>query len=93
MIDLSMSINLNDYDVSTAEFTSWVIEGNMDVYAVVAHGGNGSKMYFFKNMEDFTAFTLKFSKRPPPQVMGYKGKSSVDSSYYYCPYIPQINEI
>jgi hypothetical protein len=84
-----MSINLNDYDVSYTEFAHWVVDGNMDVYAIAAHGGNStSKMYFFKELEDFTAFTLKFSKRLPPQVMGYKGKSSVDDSFYYCPYMP-----
>ncbi|HEY6435796.1 MAG TPA: hypothetical protein VIY47_04340 [Ignavibacteriaceae bacterium] len=62
MKDLSMSINLNDYDVSYTDFTRWVIDGNMDVYAIAAHGGNGSKIYFFQDLEDFTAFTLKFSK-------------------------------
>jgi len=63
MKDLSLSINLNDYDVTTTEFTNWVVEGKMDVYAIAAHGGNGSKLYFFQNIEDFTAFTLKFTKR------------------------------
>jgi hypothetical protein len=92
MKDLSLSINLNDYNVSTTEFTNWVVEGNMDVYAIAAHGGNGSKLYFFQNIEDFTAFTLKFSKRLSGQVMGYKGKSNADASAYYAPYIPQLNE-
>ncbi|HEY6436520.1 MAG TPA: hypothetical protein VIY47_08020 [Ignavibacteriaceae bacterium] len=85
---MSNTINLNDYNVSYNQFMSWVIENNMDVYGVNAQGGNGSKIYFFQNIEDFTAFTLKFPKRPPLSTMGYKGITSVDTSYYYAPYIP-----
>lgn len=88
MKDLSLSINLNDYDVSYTIFAHWVVENGLDVYALNAHGGNGDKLYFFQDIEDFTAFTLKFSKRQTFQIMSYKGKFSVDSSAYYCPYIP-----
>lgn len=86
MNNLSFPFNLNDYNVSYTEFANWVVENHMDVYAVNAHGGNGSKTYFFQDLEDFTAFTLKFSKRLSPQLAGYSGITSVDSGYYYAPY-------
>ncbi|HEY6436384.1 MAG TPA: hypothetical protein VIY47_07325 [Ignavibacteriaceae bacterium] len=86
--DLSKSIDLGEYTITYTDFVKWVTENNMDVYAVNTNGGNGMKIFFFNDLEDYTAFTLKFSKRPSPQRMGYSGKTSVDSGVYYAPYIP-----
>lgn len=63
MNNLSSAINLIDYNITYTDFVQWVLENKMDVYAVNAQGGNGGKIYFFQDLEDFTAFTLKFSKR------------------------------
>lgn len=91
MKDLSTSIDLNEYDVTYTDFAAWVVENNIDAYGVNAIGGNNrAKLYYFENLEDFTAFTLKFSKRPPIRPLGYRGVTSVDESHYYCPYIPLI---
>jgi hypothetical protein len=89
--NLAKSIDLRDYDLTYTDFAKWVVDNGMDVYAVNTRGGNGAKIYFFNDLEDFTAFTLKFSKRLPPQIMAYKGKSSVDTAAYYAPYIPILN--
>lgn len=78
MIELSTSINLNEWAVDYTEFAHWIVENGIDAYAINTHGGNGSKLYYFRDLEDFTAFTLKFSKRSP----------NTDSGFYYCPYIP-----
>lgn len=60
--DTSPAFNLNDYDVSYDEFSTWILENKITAYALSSYGGNGGKYYFFRYMQDFTAFTLKFSK-------------------------------
>lgn len=86
------SISLNDYDLSYTEFAHWVVENGISAYAVNSQGGNNTAiLYFFEDLEDFTAFTLKFPKiqnRP----LSYKGKSVVDAAAFYAPYIPPTNK-
>lgn len=57
------TINLNDWNISYSTMVKWVIDNNIDVYAINCSGGDGVNLYMFTSSEDFTAFTLKFNKR------------------------------
>jgi len=77
MIDLVLPLDLIHWEISESEFAEWVTTNNIESYAVKAYIGRN--LYYFRTEEDYTAFTLTFTR-----------KDSVDSGIYYAPYMPVV---
>ena len=68
----------------SASVSQWIEEN--DLLEIISFEWTTNTLTF-DNEEDATAFTLRF-KFEPDIVVGYRGQTSIDISYYYCPYIP-----
>jgi hypothetical protein len=83
-------IQLNQWNITKLQFMEWIAETEAEVYAVIfldTKPVDRAPRYSFGNDEDFLAFKLKFTEYKP-EMVGYKGKTTIDTSSYYCPYIP-----
>lgn len=80
----TIDINLLEWNATYEELAEWCKDTGATVYAV----NNTSFTYRFTEV-DFVAFKLMFGPRNNTPV-SYKGESIMDSSFFYCPYIPII---
>jgi hypothetical protein len=56
-------IDLNEWNVNDTDLLRWVLEKEVELYAVAKYGPNRTQIqYAFTDEEDYLAFTLTFQK-------------------------------
>lgn len=79
---------LNEFNLTYDQMVRWTVDNGIDVYAVASYGANDPSMRYMMEEADMVAFKLAYGPKDPNIIMGYKGKTTVDSASFYCPYIP-----
>ena len=82
-----------DWGLSLKEFKQWCSDTSASASRVVYNDGSDrAEEFHFTNEQDLVAFKLTFKKRPPSlrPITGYRGRTTMDTARYYCPYIPKL---